>query len=265
MTPRSRSPRPDHVRFEELAVGFALHALEPEDELVFIEHLQSCQQCRAALDEHATSLAALGDAVPQVEPPPSLLESIRAAVQAEPHQRGPLPVVAAPVPARRRVPEVRIRRSWLLSAAAGVAALVLALGTWSAVLRHDRDSATARGDRLVEAVQALERPGTHTVRLTGFDGQVRAFVVAQGSAMSLVVDGLQPNGRDSVYVLWGQQRSGAVLAVSTFDVPQPGMDVLDGLRLGVPLDDLTTLMVTHEKGRTPPPQTQQPVLAAGQV
>jgi hypothetical protein len=35
----------DHQRYDELAVGWALHALEPEDEAAFARHLSGCARC----------------------------------------------------------------------------------------------------------------------------------------------------------------------------------------------------------------------------
>lgn len=257
-----------HRTYEELAVGYAVHALEPEDELVFLDHLSSCARCRKAVDEHSRTLGDVALAVPPVEPPPALLAGLRARIAQEP--RSPRPASGpppAPVTdlASRRLPSVQVRRSWLLTAAAGVVAVVVALTGYSAVLRNDRDAANQRGDRLAAAVQTLERPGARTVRLAGFDGQVRAVAVATGGSMSLVVDGLQPNDEQSVYVLWGQDRTGKVLALSAFDVRRGDVDVVSGLPLQVPVTELTALMVTHEKGRVPPPQAQEPVLAAGTV
>lgn len=261
MTPRRTTD--DHSTFEELAVGYALHALEPEDELLFDEHLASCSRCRADVAQHAVALGDLADAVPQLEPPASLLAGIRAAIAEEPREQ--VAPASAPVPlAPRQREDVRLRRGWLLSAAAGVTALVLGLGVATAVLRHDRDAATATADRLASAVKTLEKPGATTVRLADFDGTTRAVVVAQGSSLSLVVDGLAPNDAGSVYVLWGQDRAGQVRAMSTFDVPR-GTDVVAGLRLPTPMSDLSALMVTHEPGRTAPVKSEQKVLAAGSV
>ena len=94
---------------------------------------------------------------------------------------------------------------------------------------------------------------------------MQAVVIAHGQQMSLVVDRLAPNTEDTVYVLWGQSRTGEGRALSTFDVSAEGLDVLRGMPLQVPLDDLSAIMVTHEQGRTPPDQTEEPVLVAGSV
>ena len=267
---RSRSGGDAHAVFEELAVGYALHALEPQDELRFTTHLASCAACERAVAEHTDTLAQLAYAAPAAEPPPALLEGIRAAVRAD---AGPAvpdpPSVPEPVAdlatARRRRQAVAVPRSWLTAGAAAAVALVLGLGAWNAVLQNDRDAQVARGDRLASVVETLERRDTRTVRLADFDGEVRAVVVAHGQQMSLVVDGLDRNPEDTVYVLWGQSRDGDVRALGTFDVTAEGLDVRQDMPLQVPVEDLSALMVTHEKGRTAPESTEQPVVVAGSV
>ncbi|MFP5219958.1 MAG: anti-sigma factor domain-containing protein [Actinomycetes bacterium] len=266
----SRSPRGGdaHTTYEELAVGYALHALEPQDELRFTTHLASCAACERAVREHADTLAQLAYAAPAVEPPPAVLEGIRAAVRADvgPAVRDQPGAGAADLgAARRRRDAVVVKRSWLLSGAAAAVALVLGLGAWNVVLQNERDRQAARVDSLAAVVETLERRDTRTVRLADFDGEVHAVVLAHGQEMSLVVDGLEPNPEDTVYVLWGQNREGDVRALSTFDVTSDDLDVLRGMPLQVPVEDLTALMVTHEKGRTAPERTEQPVVVAGSV
>jgi anti-sigma factor RsiW len=268
MTPGSPRPRPgaDHTAFEELAVGHALHALEPEDDLRFRAHLSACAACERAVAEHAQTLSALAYAAPSAEPPPAVLEGIRAGLAT------PAPVAGADLAsggddlaARRRRKTVAVPRAWLLTAAASATALVLGLGSWAAMLANQRDEQVARGDRLAQAVEAIERPDARTVQLADGEGRVKAVVIAHGSSMSLVLDGLDPNPADTLYVVWGQDASGDVRAVGTFDVRQSELDVQRDVPLAVPLDQLTTLMVTHEHSRTPPDATSQPVLVAGSV
>ena len=56
---RSGMPLPDdHREFDELAVGWALHALEPEDEDAFAVHLPGCARCAETVAE-ATELMAM--------------------------------------------------------------------------------------------------------------------------------------------------------------------------------------------------------------
>jgi hypothetical protein len=271
-----------HVAFEELAAGYALHALEPEDELRFQAHLASCAECERALAEHLDTLEQLAEDA-SATPPPSVLDGIRAAVRGE---TGSAAVGPAVVPdaaggkggsaaepavddelsrARRRRDAVQVPRRLLLSGAAAATTLVLGLGAWAAVLQSDRAEQVARADRLEQTVQALQSQDAQTVQLADLDGQVLAVVIAHGEQMSLIIDGLEPNPEDTVYVLWGQSQSGDVRAVSTFDVAHDGLDVLSGVPLQVDMAGLTTLMVTHEHSRTPPAETSQPVLVAGSV
>jgi hypothetical protein len=275
----SREPgRPQRARehevFEELAAGYALHALEPEDELLFTSHLAACAACERAVAEHAEMLGELATALPAEEPPPALLQGILAGIGAPGAAPAPAAPTAAPTDgapadelaaARRRRAQVAVPRAWLLSGAAAVTALVVALGAWNASLLTERTEQAERADRLAQSVEALERADAQTVRLTDGEGRVLAVVIAGGEDMSMVVDGLHPNSADTVYVLWGQSRSGEVRALSTFDVPRDGLDALHGMRLDVPMGELTALMVTHEPGRTAPDATEQPVVAAGEV
>jgi anti-sigma-K factor RskA len=265
VTPRERSGRQTgHEQLEELAVGYVMHALEPEEEARFTAHLASCAACERAVREHEETLAELAHAAPAVDPPPAVLEGIRAAIAPEHLDRG-AEAPAADLSSRRDRQVVVVERRWLLAAAAAVSAVVLGLGGWAAVLQGDRAAQTARGDRLAQAVAALESPDARAVRLAGDDGRVQAVVVAAGGRLSVVVDGLEPNPEGTVYVLWGQDRSGDVRAVAAFDVPRTGLDVLPGGSTEVPIEELQVLMVTRERGSTAPAQAEAPVIVSGSV
>lgn len=264
---RGQAPDP-HRPFEELAVGYALSALEPDEQARFCEHLAACARCERTLAEHALTLAQLAHAAPPVEPPASLLEGLRAGMAAQP--RG-VPLVA-PTPAaelavvRRRRSAVLVRRSHLLVTAAAVMSLIFGLGGWNAALQRDRDQQAALTGRLASTVQTLESEDTRTVPMASPEGEVLAVAVLHGEQMSLVVDGLAPNNDDeSVYVVWGQSRYGDVRAVGSFDVRSSELDVLAAMRLEPGVGELTTLMVTHEPGRAAPALTTQPVLVSGAV
>jgi len=271
-----------HDRFEELAAGYALHALEPEEEHDFLRHLGSCARCDRAVAVHHETLAHLSYATDDVEPPAALLAGIRAGVlasgreasfpeaapaAAEPsepeHSRSPAVVTLDS--ARRRRDDKRMRRAgtWLGVAAAAV--LVLGLGAWNASLRQDRNEQDAWGDRMSAAVGELQQPDTSTVPLAGTDGDVVAVALVRGSELSLVVDGLPINDDSTTYVLWGQSRYGDVRAVGAFDVDRAGVDVQDHMQMQAGVADVTRFMVTKERGDTAPPLAQEPVLASGDL
>ncbi|MGY1695889.1 anti-sigma factor domain-containing protein [Geodermatophilus sp. SYSU D00814] len=102
----------DHQTFDELAVGWALHALEPEDEAVFGAHLATCPRCARTVAETAEVMSALAGDLPAAEPSERLRDRLRDAVErtgqvpppagAEPAPPALPPVPAAPPGGRRR-------------------------------------------------------------------------------------------------------------------------------------------------------------------
>lgn len=71
----------DHEPYDELAVGWALHALEPEDEALFGAHLPGCPRCTRTVAETSEVMAALAGDLPQAEPSEGLRDRLRAAVE----------------------------------------------------------------------------------------------------------------------------------------------------------------------------------------
>jgi Anti-sigma-K factor rskA/Putative zinc-finger len=76
--------RGEHAQFDELAAGYALHALDPEDERQFLRHLSDCPRCREALSDYTEVAAALADNPSTIEPSPQLGDRIMAAIANEP-------------------------------------------------------------------------------------------------------------------------------------------------------------------------------------
>ncbi|HSK59293.1 MAG TPA: hypothetical protein VK935_09600, partial [Actinomycetospora sp.] len=117
-------------------VGGAFSALEPDEEHLLEEHLASCADCRRLHDEACEVVAALGAAVPPVEPPPQLRRRILDAVQAEPTPPRPRPTTrpaAPPVPSAGPTPRSRPvtvpgARRWATAMLGLVAAVVLGVG-----------------------------------------------------------------------------------------------------------------------------------------
>jgi hypothetical protein len=78
------SPRREHARYDELAAGYALHALDPRDAADFAAHLPGCPRCQDTADRFFEVTAALADTCPPAEPGPALGHRIMAAVSAIP-------------------------------------------------------------------------------------------------------------------------------------------------------------------------------------
>jgi hypothetical protein len=263
-----------HERYDELAAGYALDALEPADEQLFLSHLATCADCQRAVAEHTETLGHLAYAAEPAELPLGLLDGIRAgmaasgrppAVQpaqpaepAQPAQPAPLDLAAART-RRRSTPPGR----WLISMAAA-AALVLSLGVWNVALHRDRSASDQRADQLAAAVRALEGPATHRIDLKGPDGRAIAVAMVRGDGtVALVVDGLARNDRSSsTYVLWQQSAADRMLPVGAFDVTGDGVQVVSDLRTVVNAG-LKGLAVTREPGRTAPAAPSTAPIAAG--
>lgn len=274
----------EHLLYEELAAGYALSALEPEEEELFVAHLSGCARCARDVEQHREVMASMALAADDAEPPPSLLDGIRAGVLASGRATSLPPrveggsdlaeapdVEPAPGPAQddladaRRRREERGRRAARWTGIAAAAALVVSLGVWNADLRADRDAVEERGGRLAAAVRDLSRPGTDRVPLTTSEGDVVAVAMVLDREMSLVVDGLSPNDEGTTYVLWAQAPSGDVRPVGAFDVEQQGVDVVGGLQVDEGLDGVSALLVSREDGDVAPPAPGGPVLASGQA
>ena len=93
-------PRPTCTRTEQ-AVGWALHALEPDEEIVVERHVPTCTDCSAAVRDTQAVMTQLATAVEQVDPPARLRASILDAAAATPQirPRSPTSCLRSPAPA----------------------------------------------------------------------------------------------------------------------------------------------------------------------
>jgi anti-sigma factor RsiW len=267
MTGPTGLPGPGHGEaLEELAVGFALHALEPEDADLFTAHLEGCARCRQIVEETTDVMAAMAAAAPSAEPPHGLRERLRAEVArteqefsaargstSPPHAGGGPTVAQLPVPRRRRT-------SVLVAAAV---AAVVALGGWAAVLVGERDEARKTAAADASMVEELLRPGRATVVPVADDeGRTVATLLARDDAVQVVSHGLAPNDTDAqTYVLWGLD-DGAPEAVGTFDVSGSDRELhtLDASAGG----DFSGYGISIEPGRQAP-EAPTDVVASGSL
>ena len=288
-----RDPRRgEHETFDELAVGWALHALEPEDEERFAAHLPTCPRCRQTVRETSDVMGALAGDPPLVDPPERLRERLHAAVEETEQQprpaRGdertppvppavpdrPAPVYRfeppasgahrAPFPVDAGDPRSSWRRVLPNALVAAAVAAILALGTWNVVLSSAREEAQAAVAEQAELVDALLTPGRATIAPLTADGATVATVVAREGQVQVVTQGLRPNDvQDQTYVVWGTGAGGAA-ALGTFDVtsPQPAVRTVVSGPSG--LDAYTGYAVSLEPGRSAPPEPSD-IVAQGEV
>jgi hypothetical protein len=87
-----------HDEFDELVVGYALDALEPDDEQRLRTHLRGCAACTRALAEVRGLAAELAYDAPQLRPPDALRQSIREGIGAAAGDPPPLLGAGTPPP-----------------------------------------------------------------------------------------------------------------------------------------------------------------------
>jgi hypothetical protein len=280
----------DHDTFDELAVGWALHALEPEDETLFARHLPDCPRCSRTVAEAFQLMAALATDLPPAEPSGELRGRLSRAVE-ETEQlpgnasgeeaRDPAPELpAAPVPTRGRTafrppptpvaasPGSGIGSRWpglpRALVAAAVAA-ILGLGVWDVVLSTSRDQTRAVAAQQEQMLKSLLTPGQATLApVSNRDGRAVATVVARQGQVQVVTWGLSTNDqRASTYVVWGM-RQGAPVALGTFDVVRSQMDLRTIGSAATGLDHFSAYGISLERGRQAPPAPTD-IVATGQV
>ncbi|MEJ8277419.1 anti-sigma factor [Pseudonocardia spirodelae] len=281
----------------EQTVGWALHALEPDEEYEVLEHLSTCAECRRLAADVGEVTTGLATAVPQAEPPSSLRASILEQAGRTPQvapsdrpaprharrdeARGPVPAGPERTPAGPTRPPAgpgrgRSRNGWLRRPgrvlAAVAAALVVIVGGGVAVgqvqsLRAERDASVAQAREMQDVLAAIAQPGTPHAFLAPEPGapMVAAVVVHDGRGQVMPM-GLAPNQvADQTYVLWGLNGDGTPTAIGTFDV-QAGQTGPLAVRStdGGTNGTYGTYAVSLERGREAPPAPTL-VVAAGQV
>lgn len=288
--------RTQECPLNEQAVGWALHALEPDEEMAVLLHLPQCLSCQTAVREAEEVLSGLGAVVEQVDPPPSLRDELLARVAETPQRppllrprRSPERVPSSdgrfPGPSRHRsvpdtppvpsraVPPGPERPSWLslrgrrLVAASLALVGVLTVGglaVRTSQLEQQRDAEVAQAQSLADLMRQMSRPGASHALLAAPDGStVAAVLVADGQRQVFTV-GLPGNATDrNVYVLWGLSDGASPQALGTFDVAAADQ----GLRTvgtAAEAEQYSAYAISIEPGRTAPaaPTTQ---VASGAV
>jgi hypothetical protein len=284
----------DHREWEELAVGWALHALEPDDEVRFAAHLPGCDRCARTVADTAGVMSAMAADLPAAEPSGRLRDRLLAAVeeteQLRPEQVRPAPAARRPEPPARPLPAApdptrpgageeaaagvpragrspRPAPSWRrvlppALVAASIAA-VLVLGAWNVVLTGQRQAAEAAAAEQAAIVEALLAPGRATIAPMTGDGREVATVVAREGGLQVVASGLAVNDEESTYVVWGM-RDGSPVALGTFDVVSSQMDVRNVGSTGAGSGDYDQFGISIEPGRQAPPAPTE-IVATGEV
>jgi hypothetical protein len=268
-------PAPEHQVFDELAVGWALHALEPQDEAVFAVHLPGCTRCAATVAETTEVMGAMAHDLPPAEPSEDLRARLRAAVEtaeqvpapAAPTAPSAEPSGPVPVPAPRTPDRSGWRRALPVSLVAAAVAAIVGLGLWNVFLTSSQERLRETVAAQEEVMAVLLAPGQATVaplQEVGVQGRTVATVVARGDELQVVTDGLSVNDADeTTYVVWGMGE-GAPVPLGTFDVSRSQMDVRTVGSPATDLDGFPLYGISLEPGQEAPPVPTE-VVATGEV
>jgi hypothetical protein len=245
----STDPPSRHEPYAELAAGYALHALEPDDEATFLPHLAECRTCQADIAASTAALAELAFALPGT-PPVGLREAVLDSARTHAISGG---VTSRPVRRAQRRP--RRAAPWLLTAAASAVAVAAAAS--NVTMRHAARDTRAQLASTRAVLACASDAGCETQWLASADGSRHGAVLVQDMRARLVVDALPRNDRShDIYVLWRRDGTGTLLAVRGFDIANSGVNTID---VG-PIGPHTGFAVSREPGRTLPAHPTQPLL-----
>ena len=197
--------RDDWCPQEELAVGWAMHSLEPDEEARLRAHLPGCARCRKTVRATEEVTATLGGSVRQYEPPARLRSRLMAAVENTPQEHVARPP-ATPAPvrldARRRSGGVGRR----LVAAAAVVVALAGIGVVAVRFNQLGDQVTAQEQRardLNAALALAADPKTERAVMRSSEGTPVAVVLSGPDKGAVMEMSLAPTGADQMYVVWG--------------------------------------------------------------
>jgi anti-sigma-K factor RskA len=254
----------------ELAPGYVLGILTPEEEALVRDHLATCGESHEAFEELGGVVPYLADLADPVEPPAALKDRILAAAAADLEERRAAP---APAPAVTPFPDATERAeraarrpdrpSPLTWVAALAAVLVIAvLGAWNLTLQRNLDAVRAYERGLSAVLDVAAQPGSQTAVLTGHEGQGPSGIaaVAPDGRVELVMRDLEPTAGSEVYEAWVIGEDGTPRPIGGFTVGDDGTATFTAP--DTPAAAGVTLALTREPG--PGAQTPTlPIVSAG--
>jgi hypothetical protein len=210
-----------HEWFVEHRTDYATRGLEPEDERLYREHLDRCEECRSAVREIEGDLAWLPMAVAPVPPRPGFAGRVLREVTGGPP-----------------------RRRWLAPAVAA-AGVALAVGIWAVESDHvrklQRELAAARDT--LGLLRRANRIMQATIEMQGHTGGIVVFADEVTHRWQVTVHGLPAAPAGQRYVFWFVTGEGMVRgpevpvqlerpATMTLEMP-PGARLIKGCALTV--------------------------------
>lgn len=250
----------EHDDEAELAAGYALGSLTPDEAGRYEAYLAESEQGRLDADAFAHVAGALAADAPTVTPPPDLRARLMAQIAVTP-QEAPAPVAASAAPAAAGRPEVaedirpvaasrppapapaqaRAERRWfqrpaVILVAAAAAVVLFGGGTVLGVNLDNSASVTAQQADTLAQISAASDVKRSTAAVAG--GGTATLLWSDGLGKSaMVVDGVAPAPSGKTYQLWyirsGQATSAGLMAEGTWQVLHGAMHAGDTVGITV--------------------------------
>lgn len=230
-----------HERFEELAAGHALNALEPEDEQAFLAHFEGCAECRRSLAEFSEVAAglALGSTDEgEPDPPARLWESI-----------------AAEVSGAEDVPDITQRRAQRRSPTAWLGAAAAVVLVAAGVIGWQVATSGSSSDAVESALsRCQDTSGCRVVRLTNAQNtDESAYLFITGQHVEVATDSLPTiDAAQQTYVLWQMPQAGRPVGVLAFAVTAMKSPTIVSGSLTEPYADTAAFAISQEDGTVIP-------------
>lgn len=205
----------------ELLPASMLDALEVDEELALLEHLQTCAACRAEAGSLRSVANSLGLAISDAgQPSPETRLQVMSRIGSMPKPQ------MAPLPRRRSI----FRPIAALVPAAIALLLIFGLGAVVVSLQGQMTQQQARLDRITQQQVALRQfilnAQMQSVALKIDHPAASAVMYAAGDNVAMAVSGLPPLEGDSVYQCWWiDSKTGEVKAGAAFKVDANGAGV----------------------------------------
>jgi hypothetical protein len=260
-----------HAEVEDLAAGYVLGALTPDEERRVRDHLASCPEPHPELAELGGVVPYLTEVIEQIEPPASLRDRIMAAAAADlaarqagaapsrpvttPEPRTPATVTSFPTAGERAE---RTRRRSPLAWVAGLAAVLTigALGAWNVTLQRDLEATRAYERGLAAVLDVAGGPEGRAAILGPESGSGPTGLAAVGpdGRLAIVMRDLAPTAGSEVYEAWAIVGEAAPVPLGGFAVGPTGTAVFTAD--GTPVSAGATVALTRE----PQPGATAPTL-----
>ncbi|MEW5991595.1 MAG: anti-sigma factor [Chloroflexota bacterium] len=272
-----------HDDIRDLAAGFVLGALAPEEEAAVRDHLATCREPHPEIEELGGVVPYLAASVEPVEPPAGLRDRIlHAAMLARPAEGGAqAELTAAPTPAPAPLPfptaEARAARlagrpsrvaTWAMGLAAVLAIAVL--GAWNLQLQArisdvegSLAAATAYQQGVSRVLEVAAQEGSQTALLVPADPSTSAVGLAATGADGTVVISMRdlaPTSGTQVYEAWVIVGDAAPVPLGGFIVGASGTGAFSGTTALAGPGAILALTLEPGPGATTP---TAPVLTVG--